>query len=138
MLELLIQGEYVFMQDATLYYLCPSEALENGGLAQVFDVLYGGQTCRAFAIRFKGQVHAYLNRCAHVAMEMDYQEGRFFDASQEWLICATHGALYEPSTGHCTGGPCKAGLIKIEVLEKEDGVYWLSAYNLKRKDNIFD
>ena len=34
---------------------------------------YGGQTCRAFAMRFEGRAHAYLNRCAHVAMEMDWQ-----------------------------------------------------------------
>jgi nitrite reductase/ring-hydroxylating ferredoxin subunit len=126
------------MEDGVEYYLCPSHALENGGKAEVFDVVYGGQTCRAFAIRYEGQVHAYLNRCSHVAMEMDYQEGRFFDQSKKWLICATHGALYEPQSGKCTGGPCKSGLFKIEVLEKEDGVYWLSAYNLKRKDNIFD
>jgi nitrite reductase/ring-hydroxylating ferredoxin subunit len=44
-----------------------------------FDVVYQGQTCRAFAIRYKGQVHAYLNRCTHVPMEMDYQPNRFFD-----------------------------------------------------------
>jgi hypothetical protein len=126
------------MQDAVQYYLCPSKALENAGKAEVFDVLYGGQTCRAFAIRYEGQVHAYLNRCSHVAMEMDYQEGHFFDASKKWLICATHGALYEPQSGQCSGGPCKSGLIKIEVFEKDEGVYWLSAYNLKRKDNIFE
>jgi nitrite reductase/ring-hydroxylating ferredoxin subunit len=26
----------------------------------------------------QGQVHAYLNRCSHVAMEMDYQPNRSF------------------------------------------------------------
>ena len=118
------------------YLLCPSEALENGGKAVVFDVIHGGQTCRAFAVRFEDHVHAYLNRCTHVAMEMDYQEGHFFDRSKTWLICATHGAIYAPKTGLCTGGPCKAGLIKIEVLEKEGNVFWRSAYNLIRKDPI--
>ena len=61
--------------------LCPSGDLQEGGLAVPFDVVYAGQTCRAFAIRFHGGVHAYLNRCAHVPMEMDYQENRFFDDS---------------------------------------------------------
>lgn len=126
------------MQENVQYYLCASEVLQNAGRAEVFDVVYAGQTCRAFAVRYEGQVYAYLNRCAHVAMEMDYREGHFFDQSKKWLICATHGALYEPQSGRCSGGPCKSGLIKIEVLEKEGGVYWLSAYNLKRKDNIFE
>ena len=76
--------------------LCGSADLTNGGLAVPFDVVFAGQTCRAFAIRYQGQVHGYLNRCAHVAMEMDFQPNRFFDISGDWLICATHGALYQP------------------------------------------
>ena len=53
--------------------LCGSPDLQDSGLAVPFDVVYGGQTCRAFAIRFQGQVRAYINRCSHVAMEMDSQ-----------------------------------------------------------------
>ena len=51
--------------------LCNSRDLVEGGRAVPFDVLFGGQTCRAFAIRFKGQAHAYVNRCTHIPMEMD-------------------------------------------------------------------
>ena len=58
--------------------LCASADLQEGGLAVPFDVQYSGQTCRAFAIRYQGVAHAYLNRCTHVAMEMDYQPNRFF------------------------------------------------------------
>ena len=31
------------------------------------------ETLPAFVIRHDGQAHAYLNRCAHVAMELDWQ-----------------------------------------------------------------
>ena len=72
--------------------LCNSADLVDGGLAVPFDVQYAGQTCRAFAIRYQGLPHAYLNRCTHVAMEMDYQPDRFFDDTGHWLLCATHGA----------------------------------------------
>jgi hypothetical protein len=34
---------------------------------------------RAFALRFDGRVVAYLNRCAHVPTEMDWQPGEFLD-----------------------------------------------------------
>ena len=61
--------------DATPVPLCRSAELVDGGLAVPFDVVYGGQTCRAFAVRWQGRVHAYLNRCAHVAMEMDWYCG---------------------------------------------------------------
>jgi nitrite reductase/ring-hydroxylating ferredoxin subunit len=47
--------------------LCNSADLVNGGRAVPFDIVYAGQTCRAFAIRYQRQVHAYLNRCTHGA-----------------------------------------------------------------------
>jgi nitrite reductase/ring-hydroxylating ferredoxin subunit len=119
------------MPDSAPQPLCPSADLVDGGLAVPFDVVYAGQTCRAFAVRYQGQVHAYLNRCSHVAMELDYQPNHFFDDSKQWLICATHGALYAPDTGACSGGPCRGGLVKIEVSEADGVVCWHTAYNLK-------
>ncbi|WP_287741955.1 Rieske 2Fe-2S domain-containing protein [Diaphorobacter sp.] len=110
--------------------LCPSEALVDGGRAVVFDVRYCGQICRAFAIRYQGRVHAYLNRCTHVPMEMDYQEGQFFDDTGRWLLCATHGAAYQPDTGACAGGPCRGGLVKIALSEEGGRVRWHTALHL--------
>ena len=100
-------------------------------MAVPFDVIYGGQTCRAFAIRFKGVVHAYLNRCSHVAMELDFQPNRFFDTTGQFLICATHGALYRPDSGACAGGPCNGGLIPITLSEQGGVVHWHTDFNLK-------
>lgn len=111
--------------------LCNSKDLANSGHAVPFDVVYGGQTCSAFAVRFQGTAVAYLNRCAHVAMEMDYQPNRFFDTTGQWLMCATHGATYAPLTGACQMGPCRGGLIKIDISESNGVVHWHTAYNLK-------
>lgn len=116
--------------DAALHALCNSRDLTDGGVAVPFDVNYAGQTCRAFAIRYRGLPHAYLNRCAHVAMEMDWQPDRFFDDTGRWLLCATHGAVYEPDTGACKGGPCRGGLVKIELTEFDGVVHWRSQYPL--------
>jgi nitrite reductase/ring-hydroxylating ferredoxin subunit len=114
--------------------LCQSRELLDSGLAVPFDVVFAGQTCRAFAVRFEGQVQAYLNRCTHVAMEMDYQPDRFFDTDGRWLLCATHGATYAPDTGECVGGPCRGGLVKITLSESQGVVHWHTAYNLKPLD----
>jgi len=110
--------------------LCNSAMLEERGLAVSFDVCYQGQVCRAFAIRYDGQPYAYLNRCSHVPMEMDYQPDRFFDSSGEWLICATHGAMYQPQNGACIGGPCRGGLVRIALGERDGLVHWHTAHNL--------
>ncbi|MBC7608733.1 MAG: Rieske 2Fe-2S domain-containing protein [Polaromonas sp.] len=111
--------------------LCNSADLLDGAQAVPFDVVYSGQTCRAFAVRFNGAPHAYLNRCTHVAMELDWRPNRIFDASGQWLLCASHGAAYLPDTGQCAGGPCHGGLVKILLSEDDGVVYWQSAYNLK-------
>jgi nitrite reductase/ring-hydroxylating ferredoxin subunit len=100
-------------------------------LAVPFDVVYHGQTCYAFAIRYADKVYAYLNRCSHVPMEMDYQPNRFFDMTGHWIICATHGAMYSPQTGHCSAGPCRGGLVKIDLSEVDGVVHWHTASNLK-------
>ena len=114
-----------------LQSLCNSGELAEGGQAVAFDVVYAGQTCRAFAVRFKGTAHGYLNRCTHVAMELDWQPNRVFDATGQWLLCASHGAAYLPDTGQCAGGPCQGGLVKINLVDKSGVVYWQTAYNLK-------
>ena len=115
---------------AQVIALCNSDALVNSGEAVPFDV-YCGRTARGFAIRFDGQVYAYLNQCAHVPMEMDYQPNRFFDLTGHWLICATHGATYSPKTGACRGGPCRGGLVKIETSERDGMVHWHTAQQMQ-------
>lgn len=111
--------------------LCLSADLRDSGAAVPFDVVYAGQSLRAFAVRFQGQPAAYLNRCTHVAMELDWQPNQVFDSDGQWLLCATHGAAYSPQTGACVGGPCKAALVKIELVEGSGMVLWQTAYNLK-------
>ncbi|WP_367067906.1 Rieske 2Fe-2S domain-containing protein [Oryzisolibacter sp. LB2S] len=111
--------------------LCESAALVDGGLAVAFDVCHRGQNLRAFAIRYQGQVHAYLNRCTHVAMELDFREGHFFDDSGCLLICASHGALFAPDTGACLGGPARGPLVKVALSEEAGMVYWHTAPDLQ-------
>ena len=91
-----------------------------------FEVEYFGQNAPAFAVRYGGRVQAYLNRCAHVAMELDWQEGVFFDLSGHDLLCSSHGARYDPRSGRCTGGPCdRRGLLKLTIEERQGGVYFM-------------
>ena len=110
--------------------LCASVDLAERGTAHVFDVLHYRQPARAFALRFDGQVVAYLNRCLHVPTEMDWQPGVFLDTGKEYILCATHGAAYQPHTGRCAGGPCGRGkLTAIETFERDGQVYWYPSHD---------
>ena len=87
--------------------ICAGSALEEGGTGVRFEVERFGKAVPAFAIRYDGTVHGYLNQCAHVPVELDWSEGMFFDLSGLYLICATHGATYLPESGRCVRGPCR-------------------------------
>lgn len=82
-----------------------------------------GERAIGFVVRYNGELQAYVNRCAHLPVELDWNEGDFFNTSRDYLICATHGAHYQPETGECVMGPCKgSGLQKIVVLECDGNV----------------
>lgn len=111
--------------DTSPQALCPSAALAERGQAEVFDVLLWREPARAFALRFDGRVVAYLNRCAHVPTEMDWQSGQFLDLDKRWIVCAIHGAAYEPADGVCVAGPCRGErLMALDTLERDGTVYW--------------
>jgi nitrite reductase/ring-hydroxylating ferredoxin subunit len=105
--------------------ICASSALLDSGRGVRFEVEYFGEKAPAFVVRYQGAVQGYLNRCAHVEMELDWQEGVFFDSDGRDLLCSTHGATYEAKTGRCIGGPCSGSpLVKVLVEERDGNVYF--------------
>jgi len=109
----------------TEIFICAADQVQEGGKGVRFPVTAGGEDGTAFVVRFAQQPRAYLNRCAHVPMELDWNEGEFFESSGEYLMCATHGALYEPTTGRCAGGPCRGGkLHPVTVTEHDNQLFW--------------
>lgn len=112
--------------------LCASDALTERGDAVVFDVQQWRRKVGAFVMRFEGRVVAYLNQCAHVPTEMDWQEGKFLDRDREAIICSIHGATYDPLNGRCVGGPCVgARLTALRVEERDAQVYWYPSSDIK-------
>ena len=104
--------------------VCASGDLAEGGEGVRFEWGAsgdGGCSVPAFVVRFDGQPRAYLNRCAHVAMELDWLPGRFFDDAGLYLICATHGAMYEPDSGQCVAGPCRGAALVALRCEESGG-----------------
>ena len=112
--------------------LCASAELEESGRAHVFDVQLWGRPARAFALRFEGRVVAYMNRCAHVPTEMDWRPGEFLDDQRHFIVCAMHGAVYEPTTGQCIAGPCAGQrLMAVQVAERDGQVTWYPSRDVR-------
>ncbi len=96
--------------------------LSDDGLASKFTTPHG---VPAFAVRWQGGVYAYLNQCPHAGGPLDF-EGQVLESSGRFLMCARHGAIFEPDTGRCVGGPCRgAHLTPLAVHAQADGSVWL-------------
>jgi nitrite reductase/ring-hydroxylating ferredoxin subunit len=111
--------------------ICASADLVERGTGVGFPLPQEGNAeLTGFVVRYNGQVHAYVNRCAHVPVSLDWQEGDFFDLTRHYLICSTHGAQYMPESGHCVLGPCKGkSLQKLHTVERDGNVYLIESSN---------
>lgn len=98
----------------------------EGGKGIRFELDHNGEKQPAFAVRHDGRVHAYLNRCAHIGVELDWMPGEFLDDSGLYLICATHGARYLPNNGLCVAGPCRGASLTPLAVHEENGDIYLS------------
>ena len=77
-----------------------------------------------FLVYFQGKPYAYRNKCQHLHVTLDMDDNDFFTLDDQLLCCKTHGALYQPDTGYCVGGPCAGeSLEKLEIEIKSGAVY---------------
>ena len=84
-----------------------------------------GTRCRSIIlIRTATQVHAWLNSCPHIGTSLNLHRDEFLDPQSGMLICATHGALFEPDTGRCVAGPCAGDrLVPVPVAIVDGEIY---------------
>ena len=74
-------------------------------------------------VKKDGQVHAYLNWCPHLGIELNFMPDQFLDSDNAFLMCANHGALFEIDSGHCLSGPCSGdALMKVDVTIEGDQI----------------
>ena len=101
--------------------ICESAALAEGGPGVRFDWAPAGGAGKGFAVRHEGRPRAYVNRCPHLGTELDWQPGEFFEETGLYLVCSTHGAIFEPSTGLCVAGPCRGARLEAIAVEEREG-----------------
>jgi nitrite reductase/ring-hydroxylating ferredoxin subunit len=103
------------------YKVARTDALAPGqSLKFMLPIRGADEEC--FLINFNGEFHAYVNRCRHVPMAMDWVENQFFAEESRYLMCQTHGAYYEPASGECIAGPPTAcGKFLYRVLTEIEG-----------------
>lgn len=59
-----------------------------------------------FLCRKDGQIFAYVNQCPHLHIPLEMSADQFLNMERNFVLCATHGALFQIETGECVNGPC--------------------------------
>jgi nitrite reductase/ring-hydroxylating ferredoxin subunit len=103
--------------------LCRVDEIVDGD-AKVFPPAPGGFN-GLVAWRQGDEVRVYVNSCPHIGTPLDWLPDRFMSKDRQYIICATHGAAFAPTTGECLLGPCKCDYLDVVKTEIRDGVIYV-------------
>ncbi len=99
--------------------LCELSALADRG-ARNFVLAIGDGRFHGFVVRDGDHVRGFVDRCPHMGLPLakvldDYRapDGR--------IVCAWHGAVFDPVVGTCLGGPCVGASLLAWPVEVKDG-----------------
>ncbi len=98
------------------------DIVDGGSDGFVIDTVDG--RCGLMVIRQGNQAVSYINSCPHIGTPLEILPGRFLDGSGKYILCTTHGALFQIDDGLCIAGPCvDACLTSVDIEVRDGGVY---------------
>jgi len=106
--------------------LCRLEEFEDG---EAKEFLFGeGPAQRAlFVLREGGEIYGYENACPHIGTPLNFLPDQFLSTDGSYILCSTHGALFQIEDGLCVAGPCQGEkLTEIKVALDEEGYVLLT------------
>ena len=102
--------------------------MKSAGAGRAFTIGGGDWPLRGLLVRAGNAVHAYVNRCPHAGHPLDLIPGRFLTPDGTLLLCSSHGAVFEKSSGLCLAGPCAGRALAPLTLEVREGLVLLGAH----------
>jgi nitrite reductase/ring-hydroxylating ferredoxin subunit len=106
--------------------ICRVEDLQPHG-ARGFTIGGGDWPLRGFVVRSGARVYGYVNRCPHAGHPLNLLPGRFLSPDGTLILCSSHGALFEKSTGLCVAGLCAGRALAPLALDVRSGFVMLAA-----------
>ena len=98
-------------------------ALRDNGACLVEHELPDGSKRGVILLRRGAEVWAYVNRCPHFSLQLDFEPGEFATYDGRILMCAHHSAMFRFEDGFCVEGPCAGHrLDPVEVRIADDKV----------------
>ena len=89
--------------------------------AREFSFRAGSDIHDIFIQRQEDNVYGYVNICPHAGTPLNMENGKFLEKSGKYLMCHTHGALFNLTDGLCVAGPCNGASLQAIDLIVESG-----------------
>ena len=87
------------------HVLCRFDDIADpGGKGFIFGE--GTERREIFVIRRGVEIVAYVNSCPHIGTTLDWRADEFLTADKRFILCGTHGAIFDIASGLCLKGPC--------------------------------
>ncbi|SFS37983.1 Rieske (2Fe-2S) protein [Brevundimonas viscosa] len=101
--------------------LCAEADIADPG-ARAFVLQIGDAFFHGFVVRKAGEVAGYVDRCPHQGFPLALELDRYLTPDGSLILCGWHGAVFEPLTGECVGGPCAGGRLTPWPVQSCGGV----------------
>lgn len=89
-----------------------------------FELIESSLEHDIFIVRNGNTVSAYENSCPHNLSPLNWSEDMFLSDDNEFIQCASHGALFELDTGKCIYGPCMGQALQSVNIEIDDDIIY--------------
>jgi nitrite reductase/ring-hydroxylating ferredoxin subunit len=100
--------------------ICELTQLSDPG-SRAFTIGDGDWPLRGFVVRVGDDVFAYINRCPHAGHPLNFRPDEFLTLDKTSIICRSHGAMFERTTGSCIAGPCAGRALRALATRIENG-----------------
>jgi nitrite reductase/ring-hydroxylating ferredoxin subunit len=80
-----------------------------------------------FLVRYADRVYAYRNLCPHAGRFLNWKPDAFLTRDLTMIMCAGHGALFDPQTGKCIAGAALGQELETLSVTIENGMVVVEA-----------
>ena len=101
--------------------LCAETDLADPG-ARSLVLQIGEAFFHGVLVRRDGAVAGWVDHCPHAGHPLALELDRYLTPDGSLILCGWHGAVFEPLTGLCVGGPCAGGRLTPWPVEVRDGI----------------
>lgn len=101
-------------------FLLNADDLPEGGFREA-QAERDGRPLWLVLTRQQGTPRAWLNVCPHAGRSLNYAPDKFLVDGEGRLVCAAHGAVFEPLEGECVGGPCRGDRLRHVPVSEDEG-----------------